>query len=85
MIMDLKNKVGTWLFSLVLGLLLASCYGHSQDTPEAVVDTFAQSIATMDVETAVSCFEYGEEMMSLMTGVSGVSMMQDYITAAKES
>lgn len=85
MILDLKNKVGFWLFSLLLGLLLTSCYGHSQSTPEAVVDTFARSMAAMDIETAASCFEYGEEMLSLMTGVSDISVMQDYITAAKES
>lgn len=82
--MDSKNKLASWLFALLSGLLLIGCYGHSQDTPEAVVDTFAQSMTTMDVETAASCFEYGEEILS-MIGVSDVSVMQDYITAAKES
>ena len=84
MIMDSKNKLASWLFALLSGLLLIGCYGHSQDTPEAVVDTFAQSMTAMDVETAASCFEYGEEILS-MIGVSVVSVMQDYITAAKES
>lgn len=69
--------------------LFAGCYGHYQDTPEAVVDTFAQSIASMDIESAASCFEYGDEILSFMSGMSdsdiSVSTLQAYISAAKES
>ncbi len=76
-------------FSLMIIVLLSSCYSNTQDTPEAVVDTFAQSVAAMDIESAAGCFENGNEILSLMMGMSGndtsVSVIQDYIEAAKES
>ena len=75
--------------AILLSILLAGCYGNAQDTPESVVDTFAQSMASMDIESAVSCFEYGDEILSLMGGMSNtdfsVSALQGYISAAKES
>lgn len=80
----------TWKCTLVLlCTILVGCYEHSQDTPEAVAETFAQSIATQDVESAVNCFEYGDEIMSFMGEMTGsdfsLSAMQRYISAAKES
>lgn len=75
--------------AILLSILLAGCYGNAQDTPESVVDTFAQSMASMDIESAVSCFEYGDEILSLMGGMSNtdfsISALQGYISAAKES
>jgi len=75
--------------AILLSILLAGCYGSAQDTPESVVDTFAQSMASMDIESAVSCFEYGDEILSLMGGMSNtdfsISALQGYISAAKES
>ncbi len=83
------KAVKTNVSAILLGTLLAGCYGNAQDTPESVVDTFAQSMASMDIESAVSCFEYGDEILSLMGGMSNtdfsVSALQGYISAAKES
>ena len=75
--------------AILLSILLTGCYGSTQDTPEAVVDTFASSISAMDIESALSCFEYGEEMAAFMSGVSGenldIDALQDVMSAAKES
>lgn len=75
--------------AILLSILLAGCYGNAQDTPESVVDAFASSISAMDIESALSCFEYGEEMAAFMSGVSGenldIDALQDVMSAAKES
>ena len=74
---------------LLICIIFSGCHRNLQDTPESVVETFAQSMASMDVESAMSCFEYGDEILSMMTGLSGsdfsASALQSYITAAKES
>lgn len=88
----MKHRVYKFICSVAVFFacfLFAGCNGHSQDTPEAVVNTFAQSMASMDVESAACCFEYGDEILSFMSGMSdtdmSVSTLQTYITAAKES
>ena len=74
---------------LLICIIFSGCHRNLQDTPESVVENFAQSMASMDVESAMSCFEYGDEILSMMTGLSGsnfsASALQSYITAAKES
>ena len=78
-----------YVFAILTCVMLSGCHRNFQDTPEDVVDTFAQSIASMDLESAVSCFEYGDEILSLMGGMTdndfSVSTLQGYISAAKES
>ena len=79
------KAVKTNVSAILLGTLLAGCYGNAQDTPESVVDTFAQSMASMDIESAVSCFEYGDEILSLMGGMSssGCCLNNDPFTYGK--
>ena len=71
----------------VTNIMFSGC--NSQDTPESVVDAFASSISAMDIESALSCFEYGEEMAAFMYGISGgnhdMTVIQDILSAAKES
>ena len=83
------NTTKLYVLVILADILFAGCHRNFQDTPEDVVDTFAQSIASMDIESAVSCFEYGDEILSLMGGMTdndfSVSSLQGYISAAKES
>lgn len=78
-----------YVFAILTCVMLSGCHRNFQDTPEDVVDTFAQSIASMDLESAVSCFEYGDEILSLMEEMSesdlSVYSLQGYMSAAKES
>lgn len=73
----------------VISILFIGCYGNFHDTPESVVDTFASSISAMDMESASSCFEYGEEIVAFMSGISCeeyyMSTLQHIVSAAKES
>ena len=48
------------VLAILLSILLTGCYGSTQDTPEAVVDTFASSISAMDIESALS--SHGDKM-----------------------
>ena len=68
------------VLAILLSTSLAGCHRNVQDTPESVVDTFAQSMASMDIESAISCLEYSDEILSLMDGTSD----SDF-SAAKES
>ncbi len=84
--MKALNKL---LFALVACHIMCGCYGNSQDTPEDVVSTFAQCVASNDIEGALSCFEYGEELSSLIGDCSGngfyLSDIQNVISAADKS
>ncbi len=78
------------LWGLVLSCLsFVGCIVPSNDTPESVVDVFASSLSAMDIESAASCFEYGEEMLAIMPSISDeaydLEELQDVLSAAKES
>ncbi len=77
------------ILASVVSILFIGCFNNSQDTPEAVVDTFASYMSSMDIESAASCFEYGEEIVAFMSSISGESYdmaaLQDVVSAAKES
>ena len=77
------------VLAILLSTSLAGCHRNVQDTPESVVDTFAQSMASMDIESAISCFEYSDEILSLKDGTSdsdfSAAALQEYFSAAKES
>ena len=86
---EASKTISQFFLASVICILFVGCYGNSQDTPEAVVDTFASSISSMDIESAASCFEYGEEIVAFMSGISGenydMAALQDVVSAAKES
>ena len=82
-------SLATFLYFAILGV---SCIGSPQDSPQNIAETFAQSICDMDIEGIASCFEYGEEALSLFEGyLDGESPdytpgdIQRIVTAAQES
>ena len=83
------DRIKVFAFVFLASILFVGCHRNFQDTPEDVIDSFAQSIASMDIESAASCFEYGDEIMAFMSGVSSndfdMEAIQDIVSAAKES
>ena len=86
---EATKNIRNYFLVIVIGILFIGCYGNTQDTPESVIDTSASSISAMDIESALSCFEYGEEMAAFMSEFSSedfdIATIQDYAIAAKES
>lgn len=78
--------------SLFLAISFSSCVGSPQDSPQSIADAYAQSMCDMDIEGLASCFEYGEEALSLLEGHMDRETndytfgdIQKYVSAAKES
>lgn len=76
----------------MVAISLASCMGNPQDSPQSIVEAYAQSRCEMDFESMASCFEYSEETMSMMQDYLGEDMydyssgvLQKFVNAAKES
>lgn len=74
----------------LIALLLTSCIGSPQDSPQNIADTYAQSLCDMDIEGMVSCFEGGEETLGLMQDYFGDEVdnlydIQKIVSAAQES
>lgn len=88
-IFEATKNIKQFLYIYVINILFIGCYSNSQDTPESVINTFASDISTMDIESVVSSFEYGEEMSAFISGISGknynIATLQDVVYAAKES
>ena len=81
---NICNKI----FGLFIAISLLSCVGNPQDSPQSIADTYAQCMCEMDIEGLVSCFEYGEEVLSFMEGYKddfSSGDLQSVIDAAKES
>ena len=88
-IFEATKNIKQFLYIYVINILFIGCYSNSQDTPESMINTYASSISAMDIESAVSCFEYGEEMSAFMSGISvknyNIAALQDVVYAAKGS
>ena len=86
------EKISKIYIIIIAAVSLASCIGNPQDSPQSIVDTYAQSMCEMDIKGIASCFEYGEEALSFMDGYldnkiydySSVDI-QKIVDAAKES
>lgn len=77
---------------MFLAITLGSCVGNPQDSPQSIADTYAQSLCDKDIEGLVSCFEYGEEALSLLEGYLdeentdyAVGDLQRLVKAAQDS
>lgn len=84
----MKHIVITIKYSITV-LLLVSCIGSPQDSPQSLADTYAQSLCDMDLEGLMSCVEYGDETMDLVQGLydedGTFDDLQSVLFAAKES
>lgn len=77
---------------ITVAISLSSCMENPQDSPYNIADVYAQSLCEMDIEGIASCFEYGEEALSLMEDYMDEEMydyssgdIQEVVNAAKES
>jgi hypothetical protein len=77
---------------IAVAISLASCMGSPQDSPQNIANVYAQSLCDMDIEGMASCFEGGEEALSLMEDYMDEEMynyssgdLQKIVDAAKES
>ena len=50
---------------------LISCLGSPQESPQSIVETYAQCICDFDIDGAAACFEYGEETLGFVQGIVG--------------
>ena len=57
------KRIITTLKYIITVLAFASCIGSPHDSPQSIVDTYAQSLCDMDYEGMMSCFEFGDETM----------------------
>ena len=85
------RKLHYFFFVIYIAFIVGSCIGSSpQDSPQSVAETYAQSLCDMDFEGVASCFEYGEEMLSLLDqevefSDFSIGDIQRFVSAAKES
>ena len=77
---------------ICLAISFVSCAGNPQDSPQSIAETYAQCLCEMDIEGIASCFEYGEEALSLFEGYMDEEIQeyssgdfQKIVSAAKES
>ena len=83
------KRIITTLKYIITVLAFASCIGSPHDSPQSIVDTYAQSLCDMDYEGMMSCFEFGDETIELMQGLNDENVtlndLQTLVSAAKES
>jgi hypothetical protein len=84
----MKRIITTLKYTITV-LAFASCIGSPHDSPQSIVDTYAQSLCDMDYEGMMSCFEFGDETIELMQGLNDENVtlddLQTLVSAAKES